>query len=52
MNNSNGSPPTRQSLLARPAQRCSNIHKIVHDLHSTEVTLPAESADGTCGSGP
>ena len=45
-------PPTGQILLARPTQRRSNIHKIVHDLHSTEVTLPTEGADGTCRSGP
>ena len=41
-----------KSLLAGPTQRHANVHQIVHDLHSTKVTLPAESADGTCGSGP
>ena len=48
----NGFPPTRQSILAGPAQRRSNIHSIVHDLHSKKVALPSESTNGTCESGP
>ena len=48
----NGFPHTTQSILAGPTRRRSNIHSILHDLHSKKVALPPEGTDGTCESGP
>ena len=44
--------PTTQSILAGPTRGRSNIHSIMHDLHSKKVALPPEGTDGTCESGP
>ena len=40
-----------KSLLDRSTTRRPNVHSIVHDLPGTEVTVPAEGPNGTCGSG-